>query len=341
MVRETLLFVDERCLAHDPGYAHPESPGRLRAILDRLQHDPIRGTRIELPRQATSEELQRVHTVPYVQEILALAGTSTQLDPDTAMCPATLPAALLSAGAAIEAVGAVSEGVANGAFALGRPPGHHAEPDRAMGFCLFNNVAVAAAHARQMLGYERILIVDWDVHHGNGTQVAFYDRPEVLFFSTHRLPFYPDTGALTEAGRGAGEGYTVNVPLPPRLGDGDYAAVFRELLLPIAERYRPELVLVSAGFDSHGDDPLGGMGVSADGFAHLCHLAKGIADRHAGGRIALVLEGGYDLPALAESVHACTRVLAGALPPEPPPPSERGLAALREAAAFHRRYWPV
>ncbi len=340
-MQETLLFVDERCLAHDPGYAHPESPGRLRAILDRLDDTPIPGTRFERPRAAIVEELQRVHTIPYVQHILSLAGSTVQLDPDTATCPATLPAALLSAGAAIEAVSAVSAGVSRGAFALGRPPGHHAEPDRAMGFCLFNNVAIAAAHAREVLGYERVLIVDWDVHHGNGTQVAFYDRPEVLFFSTHRLPFYPDTGALAEVGRGAGEGYNVNVPLPPRLEDGDYAAVFRELLVPIADAFKPQLVLVSAGFDPHGDDPLGGMGLSAEGFANLCVIVRDIAQRHAGGRLAMVLEGGYDLPALADSVHACTRVLTGDLPPPPPPPGPRGIEALREAAAFHRRYWPI
>jgi len=341
MVQETLLVSDERCLEHDPGYAHPESPGRLLAICDELRRRPIPGTRWERPREATREELERIHHRSYVEEMLALAGRRVQLDPDTATSPATIPAALLAAGAAIEAVSDVVDGQARNAFVLVRPPGHHAEPDRAMGFCLFNNVAIAAAHARAVLGCRRVLIVDWDVHHGNGTQTAFYDRDDVLFFSTHRLPFYPDTGALTEAGRGRGEGFTVNVPMPAGLGDGDYAAVFRELLVPIADAFRPELVLVSAGFDPHHHDPLGGMGVTPAGFAGLCQIVQDVAIRHAAGRLVLVLEGGYDLRGLAVSAWACTRVLTGERPPPPPPPGPLGRAVLAEAAAFHRRWWPV
>jgi len=339
-MEHTVLFVDDRCLDHDPGHAHPESPARLRAIREALERSPVEGCRAVEPTPATREQLVRVHDGLYVDSILALDGKSAELDPDTSVSPGSVQAALLSAGAAIEAATAVSTERARRAFSLARPPGHHAEPDRAMGFCLFGNVAVAAAHARATLGHERVLIVDWDVHHGNGTQSAFYERDDVLFFSAHRFPFYPGTGALEEAGRGKGEGFTVNAPLPPRLGDDDYAALFRELLVPIADAWRPDLVLVSAGFDPHEDDPLGGMAVTPEGFARLCSIVGQIADRHAGGKLALVLEGGYDLSGLAGSVSACIEVLAGAQVPEAGPPSPRGRQAIDRAIAFHSRYWP-
>ncbi|AKU91501.1 histone deacetylase [Vulgatibacter incomptus] len=339
---QTLLFADARCLDHEPGFAHPESPARLRAVLSALDRRPIEGTRLLEPRPASREQLLRVHRPEYVDEILALDGQWAQLDPDTAVSKGSVTAALLSAGAAIKAVEAVVGERARNAFSITRPPGHHAEPDRAMGFCLFNNVAVAAAHAREALGCRKVLIVDWDVHHGNGTQSAFYDRGDVLFFSTHRLPFYPGTGELEEVGRGEGEGLNVNVPLPPRLGDGDYAALFRELLIPIADAWRPDLVLVSAGFDSHVEDPLGGMAVTPEGFAGLCGIAMELAERHAGGKLALVLEGGYDLGGLSSSTHACMEVLAGAKPPAlPTSPTPRGREAIDRARAFHSRYWNV
>lgn len=343
MLRETLLLTDERCLAHDPGANHPENPKRLAAILDALAHCRPEGTRlITRVREATDEELLRVHRPAYLEELRGLEGSSLHLDPDTWLGPGTLRAARLAAGAAIEAVASVCSGAVANAFSLCRPPGHHAEPDRAMGFCLFNNVAVAAAWARDVLGLSRILIVDWDVHHGNGTQTAFYDRGEVLFFSTHRAPFYPSTGHLEEVGIGSGVGMTVNAPLPPRLNDADYVALFEEVLVPIADAFRPQLVLVSAGFDPHEDDPLGGMGLRPNGFAHLTSIVKELARRHADGRLVLLLEGGYDLGGLVDSVLACTRTLAG----EPPAsliegPTPRGLEALATIRAFHRRHWPV
>ncbi len=328
----TRLLFDERMAAHDPGRGHPERPDRLRAVRSALE-----GAAGEwvAPTPVSREDLLRVHDAAHVDRILALRGRVAGLDPDTAVSPGSVDAALLAAGAAVQAVDAGGR-----AFALVRPPGHHAVPSRAMGFCLFNNVAVAAARALAS-GRRRVLVVDWDVHHGNGTQDAFYDRDDVLFFSTHQFPFYPGTGAAHEQGRGQGEGYTVDVPLPPGLGDGDYAIVFAELLVPIADAFRPDLVLVSAGFDAHRDDPLGGMAVTEEGFAALCGVVRDLADRHAEGRLVLALEGGYDLQGLARSVRACVDVLGGATPPPPARASARGEAALTAAQTAQRRHWKV
>jgi acetoin utilization deacetylase AcuC-like enzyme len=234
------------------------------------------------------------------------------------------------------------------AFALVRPPGHHAEADRAMGFCLFNNVAVAAAHAIAAYNLKRVLIVDWDVHHGNGTQHTFEIRRDVLFMSTHMWPEYPGTGDFEEVGRGDGAGFSVNVPLAYGMGDADYSAVFEQVLAPIANAYQPELVLVSAGFDAHEADPLGQMRVTARGFARLCALVKDVADRHARGRLALVLEGGYDLRGLAESVRACVDVCfdgSGVTELDVRAGDGEISEACREAIARARQvqqqYWPV
>jgi acetoin utilization deacetylase AcuC-like enzyme len=335
---QTLLLSDARCQGHRPGDEHPEAPARLSAILARLEQAPVPGTRIVAPPKADREALGRVHAAAYVEAVLALAGRSQRLDPDTVASPGTVEAALLAAGAAIEATRAVLDGEADNAFALVRPPGHHAVADRAMGFCFFNNVAIAAEYARSR-GVERVLIVDWDVHHGNGTEAAFYGRRDVLFTSTHQFPFYPGTGDAHRAGTGEGEGFTVNFPLPGGCDDGDYAAVFEELLLPIAEAYRPGLVLVSAGFDAHRADPLGGMQLSSEGYAALCGAVKAVADRHAGGKLVLTLEGGYDLGALAGSVHGCVQVLAGSTAPPLRPSATHAADAIARVRTVQRERW--
>lgn len=340
MPHDTLLVCADSMLDHDQGPGHPESPERLRAILERLHAQPIAGVRWAAPAPVTREQLLRVHDPAFVAEVDAVRGTHAALDPDVALAPASVDAAYLAAGSAVTAVEAVASGAARRAFALVRPPGHHAERARAMGFCVFGNAAVAAAHARAALGVDRVLVIDWDVHHGNGTDHLFAARRDVLVFDTHQYPHYPGTGAAEEVGRGDGRGFTVNVPLPEGLGDADYAAVFRDLLAPIAEQFRPGLVLVSAGFDAHRDDPLGGMRVTGEGFAHLCGVVCELADRLADGRVVLLLEGGYDLAGLADSVHACTAVLAGSTPPTAAPAaSPRGDAAIRRARACQAPFW--
>ncbi len=307
----TRLVTDPAYLLHLAGPMHPESPGRLRAIHQVLQAAPIAGVHRAEPRRATREELLRVHEAAHVDRVLSLAGQEAQLDPDTAMSAGSTEAALLAAGAGAQLVLDVMKGEADNGFALVRPPGHHAVASHAMGFCLFNNVAVAA-EAALAAGAQRVLVLDWDVHHGNGTQSSFYSRRDVLFCSSHQFPFYPGSGAPTEIGEGEGEGYTVNVALPGGQGDADYGAVFHEVFLPRALRYRPDLILVSAGFDPHRADPLGGMNVTERGFASMCSAVKSLAKEVCGGKLVLMLEGGYDLDGLAQSVHACVEVLAGA-----------------------------
>lgn len=310
----TLLIYDPAFLNHNPGPGHPERPERLEAIMASLTPLP-EGAKLRAPRgPATEEELCRVHDPAYVKAILGLRGKSGALDEDTSISPGSIDAALLAAGTCVELVDEVLGGNVKSGFAIVRPPGHHAEANRAMGFCIFNNVAVAAA-AAVARGLSRVLIVDWDVHHGNGTQNIFYKRRDVLFFSTHQSPFYPGTGDLDERGEGEGEGYTINVPLRAGLHDADYMHAFREVLVPAAKAFRPELVLVSAGFDPHDGDPLAAMRMTSSGFGALCGVVRDIAEEWAGGRLILTLEGGYDLAAIARSARACVEVLGGAEPP--------------------------
>jgi len=294
---------DERYLLHDMG-PHPESPDRLRVIYQMLQEEDMEGLFAEIPsRAATREEIETVHAPSYVDRVAETTGKPyVRLDPDTSTCAASYEAAIWAAGGLLEAIDAVVGGEMGSAFALVRPPGHHAEKARAMGFCLFNNVAIGARHAQKRHGFDRTLIVDWDLHHGNGTQNAFYDGDEVLYFSTHQYPFYPGTGATNEIGQGKGEGYTVNAPLSPGCGDSVYANLFTHILRPIALAYQPQMILVSAGFDIHHRDPLGGMRVTDTGFARLMNILKDIARSTCSGRIVVTLEGGYDLTALRESV---------------------------------------
>ena len=306
----THVLTDQRFLGHLAGPMHAESPGRLTAILEHLDSHTIAGTQFIEPRHATHDELRTVHTPKHVEHLLSLKGQSAQLDPDTGISPGSLDAALLAAGAGVQAVTAVMNGTAQNAFALVRPPGHHAEASHAMGFCLFNNVAIAAEAALKQ-GARRVLVLDWDVHHGNGTQNSFWNRRDVLFCSSHQYPYYPGSGAATEIGEGAGQGFTVNCALPGGQHDADYGAVFHDVFLPIAQQYRPDVILVSAGFDAHRADPIGGMNVSERGFAAMASAVKSLAAEVSGGKLVLLLEGGYDLTGLSHSVHACLEVLAG------------------------------
>lgn len=356
--RDVIVFYDERMLTHRPNandpflpgrldsrvreilaglgvkWVYPEHPGRVTAIMELLDREPVQGVRLETGVAATREQLARVHTTSYLEAIYALRGQNAWLDVDTtAVSAGSVEAAEVAAGTAIAAVEAVAQGRAPAAFAVVRPPGHHAESVRARGFCLFNNVAVAAAHAQAVLGCARVLIVDWDVHHGNGTQEIFWADPDVMLFDTHReAPFYPGSGLLAEVGGGLGEGTTVNVPLPGGAGDIALLKAFREILVPAADHFRPDLVLVSAGFDPHRLDL--SLNMSYDGFAALAGVVQEIADRHCNGRLAMVLEGGYHLESLSHGVRGVLEVLAGAQPPEP---EECGLREVAAAAEFHRR----
>jgi histone deacetylase 6 len=299
---------DEAFLAHRAPYEHPERPERLTAIRARLEREGLFAACERVPaRPADDAELLAIHDARLLATVAATARLEfVQLDPDTYACGDTARAARLAAGGLVDLTRAVLSGrLANG-FALLRPPGHHAEADRAMGFCLFNNVAVAAAAARKD-GARRILIVDWDLHHGNGTQHSFWNDPDVLYFSTHQYPFYPGTGAVDETGGPDARGRTVNVPWPSGCGDAEFLAAFDRVLLPMAAEFGPDLVLVSCGFDAAAGDPLGGMRVSPAGFA----LLTARLTRLARGRLVLALEGGYNLTAIARSAEACLRVLLG------------------------------
>ncbi len=293
-------------LKHDMGAGHPESPERLRAIVSRLEQDGVmpRLVRID-PAPATDEWITQVHTPSYVAGLKQRAPSTgrVMLDADTSMSPGSLPAAYLAAGGVLAAADAIMAGRVDNAFCAVRPPGHHAERDRSMGFCLFNNVAIAARYFQRHHGLARVLIVDWDVHHGNGTQHSFDEDPTVLFFSTHQYPHYPGTGRATESGRGQGEGTTINVPMEAGEGDEEYLAVFRKVLVPAADGFKPDAVIISAGFDAHRDDPLASMGLTENGYAELTRIVAGIARRHSKGRLLSSLEGGYNLQALSASVE--------------------------------------
>jgi acetoin utilization deacetylase AcuC-like enzyme len=295
------LVVDEpRFDRHVPTGHHPERPERLVAARDALARTSVRFERVP-GRAATDEELGRVHRPSFLAALLKLRGRSGYVDPDTYVSPDSVDVAVWAAGSLVAMVNAILDGPVSKGIALLRPPGHHARPASAMGFCLLNHVAIAAAHA-QSRGLERIAVVDWDVHHGNGTQEIFWRDPRVLYVSTHQFPWYPGTGAVDEIGENEGRGYTVNVPLAAGGGDAVYASAFERIVLPVVESFAPELVLVSAGFDASARDPLGQMDLSPDAFGWMAQRLSQIASGSAQGRIALVLEGGYDLVALEAGI---------------------------------------
>ena len=294
--------------SHDPGPGHPESPARFRAIATALDEAIADGLNVVAPeaRPATSEELARVHTDEHLARLESVQGRSESLDPDTRTSPRSVEAAYLAAGATIDLALGVANKTLDPGIAVVRPPGHHALADRPMGFCLINNVAVAARALIAAGAAERVAIYDWDVHHGNGTQAIFFDDPNVLYMSTHQYPFYPGTGAHNEVGVDKGEGATLNVPLPAGTPDEVLIAASRELLLPKIQNFKPDVILISAGFDPFVDDPLGGFDISVHGFDELSKRWRDAAESVCDGRIAAVLEGGYDLPGLAACVRKLT-----------------------------------
>lgn len=310
---KTGIVKDLRYLEHVTSEHHPENHHRLEVIYGMLDEEGMaekfRGIS---PRFATEKEIELVHSPDYISRVAATANKPyTMLDPDTHTSPRSYDAARLAVGGILESIDNVIDGKVDNSFALVRPPGHHAEFDRGMGFCLFNNVAIGARYAIQKYSLDRILIVDWDLHHGNGTQNAFYGDHGVLYFSTHQFPYYPGTGNFNETGTGDGRGFTVNVPLPGGQGDEDYVQIFERVLVPISLQFKPRLILVSAGFDIYFRDPLGGMNVTPEGFARLARLLLEIADQSCQGRIVFALEGGYNLEGLKESVKAVLMELRG------------------------------
>lgn len=340
---------------HSPHFAehqtppgHPERPERAE-VMDVIAAEWRRtGGEVVAPRSATREQLGRVHDGEYLRRIAEMAGTSVALDADTFASPETYEIAHLAAGAGIDAVDRVLGGSHARALALVRPPGHHAERDRAMGFCFYNNVAVAAAHARAS-GIAKVAIVDYDVHHGNGTQHMFEDDPSVLYVSTHQFPFYPGTGAAREVGIDAGRGFTVNVPLEVGATDEDYRLAFADVILPVLRQFEPGLLLISAGFDAHERDPLGGMRLTTAAFAAMTSELRAVADDCCGGKLIAMVEGGYDLKALADSLRAVVGVMAPefrgevAWPalPDAASPSPRGRAAVTQARGALSSYWAL
>ena len=302
-----LFYTHPACLAHDPGPGHAESPARLRAVLEALG-DAFPAVPWREAPPAPRDALRRVHAESLLAQVLDAPPAHRRLDEDTTMCPDSAEAALRAAGAAVAAVDAVLGGDDAMAFCAVRPPGHHATPDTAMGFCLFDSVAVAAAHALAAHGLQRVAIADFDVHHGNGTQAIFDDEPRVLFASSHQSPLYPGTGAAAEHGRAGG---IVNAPLPPGSGGDAFRAAWRDRLLPRMDAFAPQLVLVSAGFDAHRRDPLANLALDADDFRWIGAELAALARRHAGGRVVALLEGGYDLDALRECSVAFVAGLGG------------------------------
>ena len=343
--RATAIVEDSRYFEHRGPAGHPERPERLAAVRTAIA---AREPAFEAlaPRPASPDEILRVHTREHLENLADTARHAPlHLDPDTYVSPQSFEIALLAAGGSIELVRRVARGELRNGFAAVRPPGHHAEAGHAMGFCLFNNVAIAARALQAEEGLERILILDWDVHHGNGTQHHFEEDPSVLYASMHQFPFYPGTGDAGEAGCGRGEGSTLNIPLPAGCGDEEYTGALHRILVPVAQDFLPELILVSCGFDAHHDDPLAGMRVTAEGYRAMARIVRALAEELCGGRLAFVLEGGYAPSGLEQGTGAVLDTLLDPGPiqlPGPEPLEARGTLAhvIARVAAAHGSRFP-
>jgi len=337
----TGVVLDTRYQEHNPGRNHPERPARIATLLKHLDGYQRSNMKRFDPRLATPEEVALIHDTIHVGRVAATAEKSYfAFDADTPVSAQSYTTALLATGGLLTLLEAIMTRDIDNGFALVRPPGHHAERNRAMGFCLFNSAAIGAQYLREQFGLKRILVMDWDVHHGNGTQHSFYDDRGVLYVSTHQYPYYPGTGAAEEVGRGQGEGYTVNLPLSPGWGDAEYQELFQWVIDPLCRQFDPEFVLISAGFDAHVRDPLGGMEVTAEGFGSMARVLLRIARDHAQGRCAAVLEGGYDLEGLQRSVIRVLDEMGGDTLTAPLPSiTPRGL--LPRVKAVQKHYWEL
>lgn len=350
MSRKTGIVKDGRYLQHTAGFSHPESPARLASIYEMLDNPDTSWKYHAIDaRLATHEEIAYIHTDHYIDFVASTAGKShVILDPDTVTSAETYDIAKLAAGGLLNAIDAVMTGEVNNAFAFVRPPGHHAGAGNSAGFCIFNNIAIGAMHARYRHDIKKILIVDWDLHHGNGTQKIFYADRQVLYFSTHQYPYYPGTGSWQETGEGMGMGFTVNVPLNRGADNGTFVSVFRNILKPIALAYEPQLILVSAGFDTYFKDPLGGMRVTPEGFAAMARILLDIADECCGGKLVVVLEGGYHVAGLTSCVKAtlaqmwdetaCSEETLAGMEAEA---DEQNKPVLEKVLSVQRPYWDV
>jgi len=339
---KTAVVIDKEYLKHQPGDAHPERPERVKVLLDLAESlDP---TKYQLmpPLPAQRADIEATHGKDHVKLIESTARHNRfALDGDTITCRDSFAVSLLAVGGFIRLLDAVAGNECRNGFALVRPPGHHALRNRAMGFCLFNAMAIGAEYLKRAHGAKKILIMDWDVHHGNGTQDAFYADPSVMFISTHQYPYYPGSGAANETGSGAGEGFTINIPLPAGCADVEYAQAFHDVVVPAAEKFMPDWLLVSAGFDPHRRDPLGGMGVTDEGFAMMSRTLLGLANKFAGAKSAFLLEGGYDLAGLRGSVAAVLDTMQGGAAPaldEPNLSASRITPLIRHIQEIHEQY---
>ena len=337
----TGIVLDSRYQEHYTGRTHPERPERITTLLGPIEHIQRSGLKRLPPRLATPEEITLIHDSSHVGRVAATAQQERfSFDADTPVSAQSYATAMLATGGLLTLIDAVMEREIDNGFALVRPPGHHAERNRPMGFCLFNSAAIGAQYLRERFGLTRVLVMDWDVHHGNGTQHSFYDDSGVLYVSTHQYPYYPGTGALDEVGQGQGEGYTLNLPLSAGCGDAEYQEVFEFVIDPICRQFNPEFVLISAGFDAHVRDPLGGMEVTEAGFGTMARILLRVAQEKAQGRCVALLEGGYDLEGLQKSVLRVIDEMGGEnLTENVSSYTPRGITS--PVRKVHDRYWEL